>query len=338
MKVITIKSWEAFNAGPKALEDVQEILAKHDQAKPCVIDLKTGKIRSKGKLAWNLLLSHFSKEILVLQYPIFERKELLNLANKKRTILFVHDIEGLRSQNEELLKQEIERFQLFQYIVVHNQKMKQFLIEKRIPEEKLYLLELFDYLCQGEEKNRQRTPVISKKDIKLCYAGNLRQEKSPFLYQITEEMLGFDFYLYGVGAETEKLTKRIHYEGKADPAELPNQLKGNLGLVWDGLFDESDEKEKFKGYTKYNNPHKLSCYLAAGIPVVVWEKAAIADFVKKQNIGYTIRNFAEMEQLDFSDYEQKYQNVQELKQRVRNGYYTIRIIEEIKEKMEEEQA
>ena len=45
-----------------------------------------------------------------------------------------------------------------------------------------------------------------------------------------------------------------------------------------------------------------------------------------------------MEQLDFSDYEQKYQNVQELKQRVRNGYYTIRIIEEIKEKMEEEQA
>lgn len=172
MRVITIKSWETYNAGPKALEDVEKILKKEYKARKCVIDLKKGKIQSKSKLAWNLLKSRFSKEILVLQYPIFERKSILNLANKKKTIIFIHDIEGLRSQDQELLKSELSKLKLFQYIVVHNKIMKEFLVQRGIKAENLYILELFDYLCtEEEEKKRQKSRAIEEK-IELCYAGD----------------------------------------------------------------------------------------------------------------------------------------------------------------------
>ena len=54
--------------------------------------------------------------------------------------------------------------------------------------------------------------------------------------------------------------------------------EGNLGLIWDGASDSSDEDIGMKNYTRYNNPHKLSCYMAAGLPVIVWEKSAISKF------------------------------------------------------------
>lgn len=335
MRVITIKSWETYNAGPKALEDVEKILKKEYKARKCVIDLKKGKIQSKSKLAWNLLKSRFSKEILVLQYPIFERKSILNLANKKKTIIFIHDIEGLRSQDQELLKSELSKLKLFQYIVVHNKIMKEFLVQRGIKAENLYILELFDYLCtEEEEKKRQKSRAIEEK-IELCYAGNLRPEKSPFLYQITEATLPFPFHLYGVGADTEKLASKIQCEGTVKPADLPNQIRGTLGIVWDGKWDEEDEKECFKYYTKFNNPHKFSCYLAAGIPVIVWEKAAIAEMVKRENLGYTIRSLEGIKNLNFQEYAIKKESVKKFQQRVRDGYYTKRVIDEISKKMEE---
>jgi len=335
MKVITIKSWEKYNAGPKALEDVEKILEKEYKAKKCVIDLKKGKIHSKLKLAKNLFSSRFSKEILVIQYPVFERKCLLNLANKKRTIIFIHDIEGLRSQDKKLLEQEISKLKLFEYIVVHNKVMKELLISKGIKAEKLYVLELFDYLCTEEEKKPKKKSTLMEEKLALCYAGNLRLEKSPFIYQITDETLPFPFYVYGVGADTEKLSSKIHYEGKVSPEDLPNQMKGSLGIVWDGKWDEEDETEYFKQYTKYNNPHKLSCYLAAGIPVIVWEKAAIAEMVKRENLGYTIRSLEGIKNLNFQEYSVKKESAEKYKQKVRSGYYTKRVIEEIKHKMEE---
>ena len=93
--------------------------------------------------------------------------------------------------------------------------------------------------------------------------------------------------------------------------------------------------ENFKQYTKFNNPHKLSCYLAAGIPVIVWEKTAIAEMVKRENIGYTIRSLEGIKNLNFQDYSSKSESVRKYKEKVRSGYYTKRVIENIQHKMEE---
>ena len=42
--------------------------------------------------------------------------------------------------------------------------------------------------------------------------------------------------------------------------------------------------------------HKLSLYLAVGLPVIIWEKAAEAEFVLKENVGVTVKSLYELPQ------------------------------------------
>lgn len=56
-------------------------------------------------------------------------------------------------------------------------------------------------------------------------------------------------------------------EGSYMPEELPEKLEAKYGLVWDGLEITSCEGT-FGQYLKYNNPHKFSLYMAAGIAVI----------------------------------------------------------------------
>ena len=218
-------------------------------------------------------------------------------------------------------KKEIDAFQSSEAVIVHNDKMKKFLIDQGVNSNKLYVLELFDYITAKQKQNN-----IKSDKIKICYTGNM--DKANFIHQLEEEKMNFNLYVYGVKNKEIK-NKRIEYKGKFLPDELPYKIEENIGLVWDGNVDENDENEGFKNYTKYNNPHKLSCYLAANIPVIVWEKAAIADLVKKYNIGYFIRNIYDINKIDFSDYNEKIKNIKELSRKVRNGYFTNRVVNEI---------
>ena len=208
--------------------------------------------------------------------------------------------------------------------------MKIYLVERGIKKENIFVLELFDYLCNSNIVERKSE---LDKEFKVIYAGNLIETKSPFIYQINQNKINFTIDLYGKGVE-KNISDKISYKGAFSPDELPSKLEGDLGLVWDGNFDESDENQKMKNYTKYNNPHKLSCYIAAGIPVIVWRKAAIADLVDKYNIGYKISNIYDINNLDLSDYDKKLKNVRELSKKVRTGYFTTRVMDEILKDME----
>lgn len=67
----------------------------------------------------------------------------------------------------------------------------------------------------------------------------------------------------------------------------------------------------------------------------MWEKAAIADFVNKYNIGYTISKIYDINEIDLSDYNQKLANISKLQQEVRNGEFTIRVFDKVLKDMEE---
>ena len=153
-------------------------------------------------------------------------------------------------------------------------------------------------------------------------------DKAAFIKQLQADKMKFNLNVYGVCSESIKNDKII-YKGKYLPDELPNLLEGDLGLVWDGNLDESDENEGFKNYTRFNNPHKLSCYIAAGKPVIVWRKSAVSELVLKYNIGYVISNLYEINSIDFSDYNVKKENVEKLAIKVKEGYFTKNVINEI---------
>lgn len=337
-----MKSGQKFNAGPKAPRDIIDVLQQEYDVKPVYLIQSNNvikKILYRMSILKNILVSKIKKEILVLQFPMYETSKFLNKffmfclkrANREKTIVLIHDLEGLRNNNKELKAQDVSRLNAAKYVIAHNNVMKKFLEDEGV-KSKIYTLDLFDYLCEDDKNN-------PKKDINLLeniitYAGNLVDVKSPYIYQIEEPKMNFKLALFGVGLEEGKLkNKKITYKGKYSPDELPNKLKGKLGLVWDGNFDESDEKIGMKPYTKYNNPHKLSCYMAAGLPVIVWEKAACANFVKENNVGYTINSIYDINTIDYNDFDEKKKNVEEIKSRVRNGYYTKKVFMEITKDM-----
>lgn len=107
-------------------------------------------------------------------------------------------------------------------------------------------------------------------------------------------------------------------------------IQGQFGLVWDG-----DSIETCSGntgnYLRYNNPHKTSLYLAAGIPVLIWKEAAIAKFVQEHNAGILIDNLQEIEEVFNSTTQEKLEemqrNAKEVGLKLRDGYYFKRAIE-----------
>ena len=324
----------AVNAGPKAKIDVEKILkdeynskiitiSAYDKDKNFLFDRIKYKLE---KLIYFIFLSK-SDDLTIIQFPFSDKEEMIK--NLKNRVFFIHDLDGLRYNDPKKTETEINILKKGKYIVCHNEKMKSFLINKGINRQKILVLGLFDYLCKNYKldcRNKKR------KEINVVYTGNLI--KSPFIYQIDSKKMKFNLKLAGNANNELKTDEKIEYIGSFSPDDVPGVISkiGDLGLVWDGNFDESDENEGFKNYTKYNNPHKFSCYMAAGIPTIVWKKSAIAEFVDKYNVGYTIRNIYDINNIDFSDYNEKKENVINISNKIRTGYYTKKVISKIIEK------
>ena len=328
IELITVINSDEYNAGPKAPKDIIHIV-KEKFGENFIEKTLLFPNESRTKIIKRILIN-FETNIKIIQYPVSLNFEIMNIINCKYAIAFIHDLPGLRYQNEKAIKKEIKLLKKYRAIIVHNQKMKEYLVSNGIEASKIFSLELFDYLCISSTNKINKTD-----DISVVYAGNLKKEKCPFIYQLDEKLMNnFNLNIYGQGIEKFE-NKKIQYCGAFNPEELPNNFNGKLGLVWDGNYDESDEiNGEYKNYTKYNNPHKLSCYLAADMPVIAWEKAAISEFIVENNIGYVIGNLYDINNIDFSDYNTKKKNAQKIGKRIRNGYYTTNVLEKIIHKIE----
>lgn len=311
---------EKKNAAPKAPADIDYILSTIGKTK--VIRILRKNENYKWKVYFNFLISRLRKGIIVIQYPLVLNAKSYDFLPMNRTVALIHDLPGLRKNEEKLNNNDINILKKFKYIIVHNEKMKNFLVSQGVKEKNLYILEIFDYIVQN---NNDIIP--NNNDLRIVYPGNLKKEKSPFIYQLVESKMNFRLFLYGLNVEKYSNNKII-YKGSFEPDNIESII-GDLGLIWDGNFDESDENLGFKNYTKFNNPHKISCCLACDMPIIVWRKSAVADFVIKNNIGYTISNLYDINDLDFSDYNTKKKNAEKIGKRIREGYYTKKVFKEI---------
>jgi len=59
------------------------------------------------------------------------------------------------------------------------------------------------------------------------------------------------------------------------------------------------------------------------------------EMVKRENIGYTVRTLEGIKNLNLQEYSVKKERIKIFQQKVRTGYYTKRVMEEIRKKMEE---
>ena len=169
-------------------------------------------------------------------------------------------------------------------VIVHNAKMLEWFAKRGILREKLVNLEIFDYLAVNDSAAKREIAPCAANGPRIVFAGNLSHEKSPFLAKIGE-IPGIQWELYGNPAPQEM--PGISYRGSLPPDELPAAMRGEFGLVWDGETIDGCTGPA-GSYLRLNNPHKMSLYLAAGFPVIVWREAAQADFVKRYACGILV--------------------------------------------------
>lgn len=319
-----------LNAGPKAKLDIEKILKQEFKGKVHTLKL-TGKEEKQqlSKLIYKITKAIISiiyirgNDLVLIQAPFTNNIRFTKQAKNK--IAFIHDIEGIRKQDNNIEKKEINFFSSCRFIIVHNNKMKEYLVNSGIDINKIYVLELFDYLTDNEIFFKDSIS-LNETNPQIIYTGNL--DKANFLKQLDSENMNFILNIYGT-YNNDLINEKIVYKGKFSPDKLINNLHGDLGLVWDGDIDDKDEFTGYKNYTKFNNPHKLSCYLAAGIPVIVWGKSAISNFVVENNVGYVINNLYDINNINFSDYKEKKNNAEKISEKLRNGYFTKKVVYEI---------
>ena len=329
--VLEVKEGQSNSAGSKAKQDISYFLNQSGYS-PISINIPKNKIIRAlfGKRIVRNILKNINSGIFVFQYPMYSRvisqfvlQYLRNYRNIQK-IIVIHDVESLRLNKDErnAIKKEISFFNQFDKVISHNTHMTSWLRENGL-QPVVTDLKIFDYHNPQE---------ISRSDFdrSVVFAGNIA--KSAFLNKL---QIQSDLYLMGPGA-TGIYPKNVHYLGVFDPEEVPIHLTKGFGLVWDGeSLDTCDGV--FGEYMKYNNPHKVSLYLSSGIPVLIWKKAAMADFIREHNVGLVLNSLNEIDQVLNSITEESYlnmkHNVDQIANDLRTGKYVFNAIQSnVKEK------
>ncbi len=269
-------------------------------------------------------------DILCLQYPLKKFYALAcRLAHAKgaKVITIIHDLGAFR-RHKLTVEQENRRLSHSDVIIVHNERMKEHLIDNGYAKP-IICLGIFDYLTQtlpGTQK------PAGERMRHVAYAGNLARWRNEFLYHLEGETEGWTMDVYGKGFDASyDGNPHLKYHGIVPPNDFVAHADADFGLVWDGSsLDECDGD--WGQYLLVNNPHKTSFYLRAGIPVIVWTKAAMAPFVLQHGIGIAINSIRELKDIlpniPDTTYAMLKTNAMEFSERLGSGYYTRQAFQE----------
>lgn len=332
---------QKFNATSKAREDINAILLSNDFLK---LEVKTSYKRYdkkilkllqipymiKNNIIWKNRFRTIKNSNIIIQYPALNsvigfNKIVRKIAKNNNVILLIHDLDSLRGNKQNIVRKEDKKnLKEATYIICHNDNMKKEIEKMNVDKSKIYTLNIFDYLFEKiEYKNR-------KKENTVIIAGNLSPSKVKYIQDISK-IENVIFNLYGVGYEDNN-EKNIIYKGKYTPEELLNNLDGSFGLIWDGESIDSCTGN-MGAYLKYNNPHKLSLYMAAGIPVIAWNKSAISKFITENNVGILVESLRDINEtikkLSTEDYLKMADNCKEISKKLQKGFYAKKVITEI---------
>ncbi len=274
------------------------------------------------------------RSTICIQYPFKKYYNfIVFIAKIKRcsTITIIHD---LRSHRKEKLsiKSEIKSLNRNTYIISHNQKMTDWLNTQGL-NTKIVNLNIFDYLGNGKSST-----ITYPLDLKfnIVFAGVLSPSKNNFIYKMDDlKPSNYSVNLYGVGFNrSDYKGSLLNYKGSFNANDIIKEIDGHFGLVWDGdTYEECTGA--FGQYLMYNNPHKTSLYLRAGLPVITWNKAAIADFIIENNVGFVISSLGELEErlkdLSEDKYHEIHENCLTIGKKLEQGYYLDSAMHQIKD-------
>lgn len=314
-------------AGNKAKTDNEETLQEMGAVN---LGLPRTEYNNKvGKFFLDLLgimrycLSVRRNDVVVLQYPVKKYFSFIcHVAHLRgaQTVALIHDLGSMR-RKKLTVKHEIERLMNADAVIASNDAMKGWLSDNGFTKP-LGSLGLFDYRsrnCRTTEAPAHPRPV-------MIYAGALNTRKNSFLLKVADTISSYDLHIYGnreglPGLEDSDHVKVYDFMAAED---FIDHVDGDFGLVWDG--DSLDTcSGNFGEYLRWNSPHKVSFCLRAGLPVIVWSKAAVAPIIQKEGIGLCIDSLSELNTLLGSitpeQMKQMRENVRRVSDRLRSGQF-----------------
>lgn len=295
---------------------------------------------NQNKLDWEKCFDLISQNsILLCQHPFWQKQEkrietILKLKSQKnvKVISLVHDVEKLRGTylNEEMIQEFNFMLKCADVLIVHNNKMKHFFIEQGISQDRIVNLEIFDYLASNEIFDREYNNSV-------VIAGNLDSSKSGYIKDLCK-LNSIKVHLFGPNYCLSSKAENVVYHGAFPMEQIVGALKGSFGLVWDGDSIEYCQANTGE-YLKYNNPHKLSLYLTAGLPIIIWKKAAMAEFVLEQGVGIVVDSLYELldvlPQMSEEEYKKYSSAAQKIGKQLQEGKYTLKALEKAEKIIEE---
>ena len=341
-----------FSARSKAREDVNRI-AQNNGFKPFLINTRTTTEQATGEkqnhvsrflynfrklfILCGALFSIKKGTVVLFQYPFAPFGEFFTLffcrclkRKKCHLVLLVHDLVHYR-ETEVFDEKEINILNTASELIVHNDKM-QGLFKSFGVDRPCHYLWLFDYLTD-EIPN----PIYDCPNT-IAFAGAL--DKSIFLKKLQGVPFeNIQLHLYGgQPKDTSNYPDWMSYIGRFSPENV-TMLHEEWGLAWDG--EGIDSLQGVIGnYLKYIAPHKVSLYIAAGIPVIISKESALAEYVEENKLGISISSLTELEERVINQDKEEMQlirkHVLEMSAILRRGGNLSVILENIINKKKEE--
>jgi hypothetical protein len=227
------------------------------------------------------------KSTFFVQLPAYGSANILVLKfilRRFNTVVLVHDIDSLRGvtaggSGEYLIERASS-------VITTGHLLRASKLETDI--ERTSRLDAWDYLVAPDFQ-----PPVWEAYGKIIFAGTLSVWKNGGLFFCAHPRPGLHLYGTRYIPERNRSTKDV-YHGPFD-AERP-VFSGPIGwgLLWEGKKESTSDAPE-NDYERFNQPHKLSLYLACGLPVIAWREAAVAAFIQREGCGVLIDSLEEID-------------------------------------------
>lgn len=318
-----------FNAGSKAMKDVMVLLERRGYKSVQSVPVgasKMLKIVDIPILLFTILFKVGKGGTVVYFVPSNTQRikfmKLLKYILNFRLICFINDIESMRMEkSREYAIDEMKGIAAADIVLVPNENSVHILKSKYGLTNNMVPVGIWDYLGNDYDCNLYRDNAICDSKI-VAFAGNL--DKSPFINELS--CVNVKFRIWGSGKEKGNCDN-LEFMGTESPENLVEHVaKCSWGLVWDGPSIATCG-DLLGTYLHFNNSHKCGLYLAAGIPMIVWQESGISIFVRKYQVGICVSSLSEaadiINNMDNDTYERHRKNAQCVGKQVRQGKFFL---------------